>query len=76
MIYFRLKLAYTFAFSVLSEVIVVRIDSSAQFGSLQKTFPAELIRAVVGEIELVEAGMRLREATLVHVRHQTHFMLA
>lgn len=76
MIYFRLKLAYTFAFSVLSEVIVVRIDSSAQFGCLKETFPAELIRAVVGEVELVEAGMRLREAALVHVRHQTHFVLA
>ena len=61
--------------SLIREVVVVGVDTSAQLGSCDQALPAELVVSVVRDVELVEAGVRLREACLAHVGHQAHLVL-
>ena len=56
-------------------VLVVSVDSSAEFGCHGQTAPHELVSGVVGHIKLEEASMGLGECTAVHARNEPHLVL-
>ena len=56
------------------DIGVVIVDLATQLGSLGHPLAADLIVLVVGNIQLEEAGVRLRETIFVHIFHQTDFM--
>merc|ERR1719273_66892 len=60
--------------SLLGEVVVVRVDATAELGCLHETLRAHLIRAIEWNVELEEARVRLWEPCLTHVRVQAHLV--
>ena len=58
-----------------SEVVVVCIDTATELSSLKQTLAANLIILIVGNVELEEASVGLREALVVHASHQANLML-
>ena len=61
--------------SLLSEVVIVRVDCSAECGRLHQPLVHELISAVEGHVDLEEACVRLGEPCLTHVCVETELML-
>ena len=64
------------AFSILSEVVVVSIDATAEGHSLNEPLAHDFISAVERYVKLEEAGVGDREPCLVHVLVETHLMAA
>lgn len=56
-------------------VVVVGVDSSAEFGCHRQAARHELVRGIVRHIQLEEASMRLGECAAVHVSHEPHLVL-
>ena len=61
--------------SVFSEIVVICVNLSAEFGSLQQTLPTYLIIAVVRDVQLIEAGVGQGIAFLIEIGHQTDLVL-
>ena len=60
--------------SLLCKVVVVSIDSTAEFACLNEALPHDLIVRVGRQVKLEEASMRDGEAVWVQVVKETDFM--
>ena len=66
----------TFSVSIFCEVVVVGIDASTESHSLSDPRTAYIIIAIEWQIDLEEAGVSNRVASLAHVVEETNLMLA
>ena len=60
--------------SVLSKIVIVSIDTSAELSALYKSPSAHLIRLVEWYVDLEEARVGLREALVAHVFKKTELV--
>ena len=62
--------------SIICEVVIVGVDTTAKSRGSEQPVSAHLIRLVVRDIQLEEAGVRLWEAGIAHVGHKSQLMLS
>ena len=62
--------------SLFSKVVIVGVDSTTHLWSLQEALAADLVIAVVRNIELEEASVGLWEASFVQAGRQANLMLS
>jgi len=62
--------------SLISEVVVVSVNTSTELGCLHETLSTDFVIAIEGNIKLEEASVSLWESRLTHVCIQTNLMLS
>ena len=62
--------------SILSEVVIVGIDTAAELRCLDQPLPTHFIRLVERYVQLEEAGVRLREALIIPAIIKAKLMLS